>query len=269
MSQEIFYAIIDGAAEQDLFLMLEQYDPPSSCLYSEPLQPELVKIAPYLIQVNEKVKVWLECRKTPWGIFVHSTADMKTVRQHLRKYLQVLLPQQEKPVFFRFYDPRNIWDFLDVLSDWEIHCFLGPIQKVATDYQGEYKEDNFLKIREKYPDNAKGRYKIFKINEEQYELIEIKQKEKYLQKLYVILLSELAELRKSISIVNSMPFLAFFYEYLLDEKITDMRSIEEILKKVIREENFDIDEFDKSILTRLTDDETPGWYRANKFLLDI
>ncbi|WP_115826382.1 hypothetical protein [Xenorhabdus cabanillasii] len=155
------------------------------------------------------------------------------------------------------------------MSDWEIHCFLGPITQVTTLYLEEERTDNFAKIREPFPDNAKGRYKIFKISEEQYELIEIKQKEKYLQKLYSILLSELSELRKSISIVNSMPFLAFFYDYLLDEKITDMRSIEEILKKVIREENFDIDEFDKSILTRLIDDETPGWYRANKFLLNI
>ncbi|WP_340618575.1 hypothetical protein [Xenorhabdus entomophaga] len=115
----------------------------------------------------------------------------------------------------------------------------------------------------------KGKYKIFKISEQQYELIEIKQKESYLQKLDSILLSELADLRKSISIDNSLPFLAFFYDYLISEKITDMRSIEEILKKVIREDNFDIDEFDKSILTRLADNETPGWYRAKKFLLNI
>ncbi|MDC9582918.1 DUF4123 domain-containing protein [Xenorhabdus sp. PR6a] len=269
MSQEKLYAIIDGAAEPDLFLTLERYDPPSACLYGEPLQPELVKIAPYLVQVNEKVKIWLECRKTPWGIFVHSAADMKTLRQHLRKYLQVLLPQQEKPVFFRFYDPRNIWDFLGVLSDWEVHCFLGPISRITTLYLEEERTDNFAKIREPFPDNAKGKYKIFKISEEQYELIEIKQKEKYLQKLYSILLSELAEIRKSISIVNAMPFLAFFYDYLLSEKITDTHSIEGILKKVIREENFDIDEFDESILARLTDDETPGWYRANKFIYDI
>ncbi|MEQ1965178.1 DUF4123 domain-containing protein [Xenorhabdus khoisanae] len=269
MSQDTLYAIIDGAAEPDLFLMLEQYDPPSACLYGEPLQPELVKIVPYLVQVNENVKTWLECRRTPWGIFVHSEANMKTVRQHLRKYLQVLLPQQDKPVFFRFYDPRNIWDFLSVLSDWEIHCFLGPIQKVATDYQDVHKEDNFLKIREKYPDNAKGRYKIFRINEEQYELIEIKQKEKYLQKLDSILLSKLAELRKCISINNSLSFLAFFYDYLLSEKITDTGSIEGILNKVIREDNFDIDNFDKSILSNLIDDGTPGWYRANKFIDNI
>ncbi|MGJ0638638.1 DUF4123 domain-containing protein [Xenorhabdus bovienii] len=269
MSQEILYAIIDGAAEPNFSLMLERYDPPSTCLYSEPLQPELAEIAPYLVQVNEEVKIWLECRKTPWGIYLHSTADLKTLRHHLRKYLQVLLPGQEKPVFFRFYDPRNIWDFLEVLSDWEMHCLLGPIHKITTDYKGEYKQDNFLKAREKYPDNAKGRYKIFKISEEQYELIEIKQKEKYLQKLDLFLLSELAELRKSISIVNSMPFLAFFYDYLLAEKITDTRSMEGILKKVIREDDFDMDHFDKSLLSNLVDDGTPGWYRAKKFIDSI
>ncbi|MBD1227618.1 DUF4123 domain-containing protein [Xenorhabdus griffiniae] len=269
MIQEKLYAIIDGAAEPDLFLALERYDPPSTCLYGEPLQPELVNIVPYLVQVTEEVKIWLECRKSPWGIFVHSAADMKTVRQHLRKYLQVLLPQQEKPVFFRFYDPRNIWDFLGVLSDWEVHCFLGPITRITTRYLEEERTDNFVKIRKPFPDNAKGKYKIFKISEEQYELIEIKKKEQYLQKLDSILLSELAELRISISINNSLPFLAFFYDYLMSEKITDTRSIEGILKKVIREDNFDIDNFDKSILTNLTDDGTPGWYRANQFIYNI
>ncbi|MBC8947335.1 DUF4123 domain-containing protein [Xenorhabdus indica] len=269
MSQEKLYAIIDGAAESDLFLMLERYDPPSSCLYGEPLQPELVEIAPYLVQVTEEVKIWLECRKTPWGIFVHSVADMKTVRQNLRKYLQVLLPQQEKPVFFRFYDPRNIWDFLGVLSDWEVHCFLGPITRITTLYLEEERTENFVKVREPFPDNAKGKYKIFKISEQQYKLIEIKQKERYLQKLDSILLSELVNLRKSISIDNSLPFLTFFYDYLLSEKITDTRSMEGILKKVIREDDFNIDDFDKSILIKLADDGTPGWYRANQFIYGI
>ncbi|MBE8598053.1 DUF4123 domain-containing protein, partial [Xenorhabdus sp. BG5] len=222
-----------------------------------------------LVQVTEEVKIWLEYRRTPWGIFVHSEADMKTVRQHLRKYLQVLLPKQEKPVFFRFYDPRNIWDFLGILSDWELHCFLGPILRITTLYLEEERTDNFAKIREPFPDNAKGKYKIFKISESQYELIEIKQKEKYLQKLDSILLSELTELRISISINNSLPFLAFFYDYLISEKITDARSIEGILKKVIREDNFDIDNFDKSILANLADNGTPGWYRAKRFFLKI
>ncbi|WP_115826207.1 hypothetical protein [Xenorhabdus cabanillasii] len=155
------------------------------------------------------------------------------------------------------------------MSDWEVHCFLGPITQITTLYLEKEHTDNFAKIREPFPDNAKGKYKIFKISEEQYELIEIKQKEKYLQKLQSILLSELTEIRKSISIVNSMPFLAFFYDYLIDEKITNTRSMEGILKKVIREDDFDIDEFDKSILARLADDGTPGWYRANQFIYDI
>ncbi|MGJ0580049.1 hypothetical protein ACR71G_18755 [Xenorhabdus bovienii] len=79
----------------------------------------------------------------------------------------------------------------------------------------------------------------------------------------------MAELRKSISIVNSIPFLAFFYDYLLAEKITGTRSMEGILKKVIRKDDFDIDHFDKSLLSNLVDDGTPGWYRAKKFIDSI
>lgn len=45
--------------------------------------------------------------------------------------------------------------------------------------------------------------------------------------------------------------------------------MEGILKKVIRKDDFDIDHFDKSLLSNLVDDGTPGWYRAKKFIDSI
>ncbi len=57
---------------------------------------------------------------------------MRELRQHLRKYLMVMIPGQEKPVFWRFYDPRNVWDVLGTFDNWRLHVFLGPITKLKT-----------------------------------------------------------------------------------------------------------------------------------------
>ena len=62
---ETCYAIIDAASEPDIFNMLAEYEPPASCLYSEPIQPEVESLAPYLVEATEEVQRWLSQRETP------------------------------------------------------------------------------------------------------------------------------------------------------------------------------------------------------------
>ncbi|MBD2791581.1 DUF4123 domain-containing protein [Xenorhabdus sp. 42] len=268
MSQEKLYAIIDGAAEPDLFLMLERYDPPSACLYGEPLQPELVKIAPYLIQVDEKVKIWLECRKTPWGIFVHSAADMKTVRQHLRKYLQVLLPKQEKPVFFRFYDPRNIWDFLGVLSDWEVHCFLGPITQVTTLYLEEERTDNFAKIREPFPIGATSKRKMLAITDIQLEKIQAIFTERYIKKLASLIPDWLEKAHFDfIPHIDTVECAWQFFDWFSQNGITDDRNVRGLLQLFITRHYLTLDDLPAAIYSQLTEFSQPGYMRAERVLI--
>ena len=42
------YAIVDGAVEEGLLDFLNEVNPPHCCLYAEPIQPDLVALAPYL-----------------------------------------------------------------------------------------------------------------------------------------------------------------------------------------------------------------------------
>ncbi|MDX7986081.1 DUF4123 domain-containing protein [Xenorhabdus sp. 12] len=268
MSQEKLYAIIDGAAEADLFFMLERYDPPSACLYGEPLQPELVEIAPYLVQVDEKVKIWLECRKTPWGIFVHSSADMKTVRQHLRKYLQVLLPQQEKPVFFRFYDPRNIWDFLGVLSDWEVHCFLGPISRITTLYLEDERTDNFAKIREPFPDSATSKRKMLAITDVQLEKIQAIFTERYIEKLAGFIPEWLEKAHFDfIPHIDTVECARQFFDWFSRNGITDDRNVRGLLQLFITRHYLTIDDLPAALHSQLTEYSQPGHMRAESVLI--
>ncbi|CDG22410.1 conserved protein of unknown function [Xenorhabdus poinarii G6] len=268
MSQEKLYAIIDGAAESDLFLMLARYDPPSACLYGEPLQPELVEIAPYLVQVTEEVKIWLECCKTPWGIFVHSAADMKTVRQHLRKYLQVLLPQQEKPVFFRFYDPRNIWDFLGVLSDWEVHCFLGPITRITTLYLEEERTDNFAKIREPFPAGATSKRKMLAITDIQLEKIQAVFTARYIKKLASMIPGWLEKAHFDfIPHIDTVECARQFFDWFNQNGITDDRNVRGLLQLFITRHYLTIDDLPTAIYSQLTEYNQPGHMRAENLLI--
>lgn len=183
MEKQSCYALIDGAAESELQPMLEQENPPHCCLYAEPIQPQMLALAPWLIEVTPPVAAWLKTRDTPWGIYLDSQADMKTLRQHLRKYLHVLIPGQEKPVYFRFYDPRNIWDLLPGFSDWELHSFLGPITTLKTAYQGVERQDNFAAARAPFPEGIKINQKMLKISVEHYEKIGQAVAERYINTL--------------------------------------------------------------------------------------
>lgn len=183
MSDARQYAIIDGAIEAGLLDFLSQHNPPHCCLYAEPLAQSLVALAPYLVEVTAEVANWLENKSTPWGIYLFTPAVMKDLRHHLRKYLQIIIPSEEKPVFFRFYDPRNIWDFCHVLTEWELHCFLGPIEKITVISDGTVHEESFLTERMPFPKMAQGKFKLFKINQSQLDALNQRAEEKYIDNL--------------------------------------------------------------------------------------
>ncbi|HIE4757269.1 TPA: DUF4123 domain-containing protein [Proteus mirabilis] len=168
---ETCYAIIDAASEPDIFNMLAEYEPPASCLYSEPIQPEVESLAPYLVEATEEVQRWLSQRETPWGIYVYTHATMYELRQHLRKYLMVMIPGQEKPVFWRFYDPRNVWDVLGTFDNWRLHVFLGPISQLKTLLWGDEIVSRFERERRGFPDNAKLGGKLLKFTDSEMELL--------------------------------------------------------------------------------------------------
>lgn len=180
---ETCYAIIDAASEPDVFNLFAEYEPPASCLYSEPIQPEIVSLAPYLVEVTEDVQRWLSTRETPWGIYVYTHATMRELRQHLRKYLMVMIPGQEKPVYWRFYDPRNVWDVLGTFDNWRLHVFLGPITQLKTLLWGEETASRFERERRGFPDNAKLGGKLMRFTPIQYDAVNLVFERQFLDQL--------------------------------------------------------------------------------------
>ncbi|WP_174868455.1 DUF4123 domain-containing protein [Pectobacterium polaris] len=220
MSEITRWAIVDAAVEPELFSMLEQLDPPHASLYAEPVPEDIGRLAPHLVRVDDAIIQWLEQRKTPWGIRLESRADMKTLRQHLRKYLHVQIPNEEKPVFFRFYDPRNIWPLLSVLSDWEKHTFLGPIEAIKTNWQGTSQYESFVALRATFQAGCTSRRKIMRFSPEQMGELTLIFEQRYLENLVSKIESSDGENRPI-----DLQKIGEIFRWLKQQGITDDRSI--------------------------------------------
>lgn len=259
------YAVIDGASEEALLSMLEELDPPVSCLYVEPVQTDLVPLAPYLVEVTEPVEKWLLQRETPWGIYLTSEADMKTLRQHLRKYLQVIVPNEEKPVFFRFYDPRNIWFLCSIFSDWQLHHFLGPVHTLGVRADGILTENDFRQQREQFPRDVMARGKMFTFSPTQME-----QFNRHFESLYI---DKLAGVMKKHAKYphQERDFHAFAEElfyYLARIDITEDRVIRGLAQLFIKKGYFSVDDIPDGVLHRLESSQDPTLINAQLYLIE-
>jgi len=180
------YAVVDAGNAPDLLEMIKTYNPPASCLYNPPLQEGMDKLAPYLIElVSDEIKAWLAKQTKAWGLYLatESDTDFLKLRSHLRKYTFAMIPISEKPVFFRFYDPRVFWKVTDALDDWQLHAFLGPIEIVSTYYEGKYKQEHFDERRKQFPNQIRMKSAYLTLTEDQFNKIDGTYEEEYIQEL--------------------------------------------------------------------------------------
>ncbi|KFX03973.1 hypothetical protein KP22_14030 [Pectobacterium betavasculorum] len=289
MSEIVQYAVIDGSIEEGLLDFLAEHDPPHCCLYAEPLQQELISLAPYLVEVTHEVSSWLANKASPWGIYLFTSVNMKDLRHHLRKYLQVLLPSEDKPVFFRFYDPRNIWDLCRVLSEWELHCFMGPIEKMMTVHNDIIREENFQPVRAQFPLTAKSRMKLFRISQPQLDLLNQCAEAKYIEELTAKTVTQYAE-----KIQHSVPHapewkmsqtdesypgprdeperftvkeaVSECYHFCKEKGIEDDRAIRGLLHLLIEKNRYSIKKLPARWQELLSNERVPGHYRVERLL---
>ncbi|MGL4674221.1 MAG: DUF4123 domain-containing protein, partial [Wohlfahrtiimonas sp.] len=180
------YALVDAGNAPGFLEMLATYDPPVSCLYNEPLQDGMAERAPYIVELTSgPVKNWLSKLTTPWGLYIISDkANFLEMRKHLRRYTFAIIPIEEKPVFFRFYDPRVFWDLTHkILDDWQLHAFLGPIDIVASYVDGQYRQDHFEERRKQFPNQIRMKTQYITLTEAQYEKFNKIYEDRYIDEL--------------------------------------------------------------------------------------
>jgi hypothetical protein len=129
------YAVLDGASIPDLDLpqVLWEQEPEHVCLYRGELAPDLAATAPYLVHLERDADVtrWIIEKGwgNHWGIFAITSTDaeMKAMRKHFRTFLMVMSPEN-KPLYFRYYDPRVFGVYLPTCNAEELRAVFGPIQ---------------------------------------------------------------------------------------------------------------------------------------------
>ncbi len=130
-SETSIYAVLDGASVPDLPQVLWEQQPQYACLYRGKLEPDMAEVAPYLVKLEPESPFtdWVigQGWGNHWGIFAVTPkkADLRTMRQHFRKFLMVLDPEGER-MYFRYYDPRVLRVYLPTCNAEELRALLGP-----------------------------------------------------------------------------------------------------------------------------------------------
>jgi hypothetical protein len=124
------FAVLDGAVIPDLLDELYQLQSEFVCLYRGELETDIAAVAPYLVQLDDESDFteWLieEGWGKHWGIFVQSDADLRAMRRHLRGLLKVY-DSDDRPMLFRYYDPRVLRLYLPTCNSGELQTVFGPV----------------------------------------------------------------------------------------------------------------------------------------------
>jgi len=124
------YVILDGAQNQTLLGTLHAAGaPPWRCLFTGQLEPDMAVVAPYLVELEHSSaftrRLMAECWGQNWGVFLTSRLALPALWRHVRQQVHVYGPNLE-PLFFRFYDPRVMRNYLPTCPPPQLAEFFGP-----------------------------------------------------------------------------------------------------------------------------------------------
>ncbi len=146
------YCVLDGASVPNLPMLLFENKARNFCLFNGDLEPDMLYMAPYLVQLKpgDKMTEWImsEGFGRHWGIFVHSRHPINEMRHHFRSLVTVY-DERANSMTFRFYDPRVLRRFLPTCTPPELETFFG---KVDTFFAEAEDGENLLSFR--LEDNA-------------------------------------------------------------------------------------------------------------------
>jgi hypothetical protein len=140
------YAVLDGAAIPDLLDNLYEQQPEYVCLYRGELEPDIAEAAPYLVNLERDTVFsdWIIEKGwgNHWGIYALSDETMPVLRNHFRRFLIVSDPEN-KPLYFRYYDPRVLRTYLPICGAKDLANVFGPV----TSY---YLESEYPKVASRF-----------------------------------------------------------------------------------------------------------------------
>jgi hypothetical protein len=124
------YAILDACDEPRVPAKVKELGPERAVsLYRGWAERDMWAIAPYLVQVDTQLFQWIldSLWQSPWGLFAVAPTDLATLRTHFRRFLTVQDPKGEQ-MYFRFYDPRVLPQFLKTCDRNDVREIFGPVE---------------------------------------------------------------------------------------------------------------------------------------------
>ncbi len=112
------YALVDLAAAPALLsLVLAAVERGAAHpLFEGPIEPMVARVSPYIVdpaRAGGLLDHWrIHGRRCPWGILIETPLPPASARRHVRRFLQVRLPDGTGPVLMRLWDPRVLGPFL-------------------------------------------------------------------------------------------------------------------------------------------------------------
>lgn len=259
--KEQHYALVDSAIMPDILERVEQSEGLAWCLFPAPVDEDMARVAPYLVQLTPELGEHLHQSERPWGFSLTSCADKKALLKHLRALLSVYIEGAETPMFFRYYDPRLLWSILDCLTPAQQVFFAGPIKKLCT-FAPEQKEREF----ESYPPMHQPP-KHITLSQEQYSSILARCYQNLEQEVSALFYSHQPQDRKDTII--SEAFAKQLVKHLSDWGITIGSDIKSIAHYCTEHQLTEWDQVPSTWISLLSNQQYSAPYRVKALTMNI
>ena len=128
------YALVDLARAPQLLPLIDwlSRSGAAQCLFEGKIAEGLRRVSPHIVALARAPQLmdrWMaEGRGQSWGVFIETPLPMHLARRHVRRFLQVKLPDGSGPVLMRVWDPRVLGVLLDrVDGEQAIALFAQPL----------------------------------------------------------------------------------------------------------------------------------------------
>jgi pSer/pThr/pTyr-binding forkhead associated (FHA) protein len=131
------HAVLDAARDPRVLTLLDESIEPAWSLYEGAEGDAMADVAPYLVRFAPDSdlleRVVLEGWGNAWGIYFVASRPLKEVRRHLRRFLMVMADETNERMYFRYYDPRVLREFMPVATLRQRSELLGDLTSILVE----------------------------------------------------------------------------------------------------------------------------------------
>lgn len=131
------YAVLDAARDERVLVLLRESIDEQASLYEGPQGHVLDDVAPWLVRFAPGSRLLRalieEGWGSGWGVYLTAPMGLREVRRHLRHFLMVLDETTDQRVYFRFYDPSVLREFLPIATERQRAQLFGELGGFVTE----------------------------------------------------------------------------------------------------------------------------------------